>query len=130
VTAAPSGRRLDVALLALYFGAGLPLQLWSAVAGPPPLMNYAPAAVNAVVYALLGPCIAALLWRRATRARSSVYMFCTFDVLRSMRLAHWLPALLDLLIVAYLQTPAMRRVYPSLWGRMSTGWPIRIGTRP
>lgn len=117
--AAPSGWRLDVALLALYFSAGLPLQLWSAAVGPPPLMNYGPTAANVVVYALLGPGIATLLWRRMARARTSVYMFCTFDVLRSLRLAHWLPALLDLLIVAYLQTPVMRRVYPSVWSRMS-----------
>ncbi len=127
--AAPSGRRLDVALLALYFGAGVPLQLWSAVVGPPPLMNYGPDAVNAMVYALLGPWVATLLWRRAARARTSVYMFCTFDALRSLRLAHWLPALLDVLIVAYLQTPAMRRVYPSLWSRMSGARPFRVWTR-
>lgn len=44
-------------------------------------------------------------------------MFCSFDVLRSVRYGHWPPAAIDIAIVAYLQTPSMRRAYPSVWSR-------------
>ncbi len=107
-----------MALIALSFGLGLPLQAWSAAQAPLPLMNYGPPLwLNAAVYMLAAPFVASLLWRRRLRARSSVYMFCTFDVLRSLRYGHWLPAAIDIAIVAYLQTPAMRRAYPSVWSR-------------
>ncbi len=118
-----------MAVLALSFGVGLPLQLWGVTVGPLPLMNYGPGTANTVVYALLGPFVGYLLLRRASRARTSAYMFCTFDVLRSLRLSHWLPAVLDLFIVVYLQTPAMRRVYPSVWSRMGGVKTFRIGSR-
>ena len=112
-------RRLDVAFIVLYFGLGLPLQAWSAAQAPLPLMNYGPPLwLNAAVYMLAGPFVAFLLWRGKPRARSSVYMFCTFDVLRSARLGHWLPAAIDIAIVAYLQTPSMRHAYPSVWSRV------------
>ncbi len=111
-------RRLDAALIALYFGLGLPLQAWSAAQAPLPLMNYGPPLwLNAAVYMLAAPFVASLLWRGRPRARPSVYMFCTFDVLRSVRYGHWLPAAIDIAIVAYLQTPSMRRAYPSVWSR-------------
>ncbi len=111
-------RRLDVAPIALYFGLGLTLQAWSVIQTPLPLMNYGPPLwLNAAVYMLAGPFAGFLLWRGQPRARSSVYMFCTFDVLRSVRYGHWLPAAIDIAIVAYLQTPSMRRAYPSVWSR-------------
>ncbi len=114
-------RRLDVAFIALYFGLGLPLQAWSAAQAPLPLMNYGPPLwLNAAVYMLAGPFVASLLWRGRPRARASVYMFCTFDVLRSVRYGHWLPAAIDIAIVVYLQTPSMRRAYPSVWSRSGT----------
>ena len=108
-----------MASIALYFGLGLPLQAWSAAQTPLPLMNYGPPLwLNAAVYMLAGPFVASLLWRGRPRARSSVYMFCTFDVLRSARLGHWLPAAIGIAVVAYLQTPSMRRAYPSVWSRV------------
>lgn len=116
-------QRFDVALMMLYFAMGPPLQLWSMARGPLPFMNYgSPLWIGVPVYALVGPTVAWLLWRRKRRARSSAYIFSTFDLLRSARAGHWLPALLDVLIVLYLQTPAMRRIYPSVWSRTRILW--------
>lgn len=53
-------------------------------------------------------------------------MFCSFDVLRSVRYGHWLPAAIDIAIVVYLQTPAMRCVYPSVWSRTRVAWRRRV----
>jgi hypothetical protein len=113
--------------MTLYFAVGPALQLWSVVRGPVPLMNYgSPLWIGVPVYVLVAPVVAWLLWSRKTRARSSVYMFGTFDLLRSARAAHWLPAVLDVLIVIYLQTPAMRRIYPSVWSRTRVAWRRRV----
>ncbi len=110
--------RPDVALVALYLLAGLPLQWWAYFLVDIPFMNYGPPAwPNFSAYALAGPLAAYLLWRRSPRARLAVYTFLTFDILRSARLGHWLPMLLDIAIIVYLQMPAMRRMYPSMWSR-------------
>lgn len=111
-------KRLDVALMVLYLVAGLPLHLWSSWVSPLPFMNYGPPFwLNFPAYAIAGPLAAYLLWRRNPRARLATYVFLTFDVLRSARLAHWLPLALDIAIILYLQTPAMRRLYPTMWSR-------------
>lgn len=110
--------RPDVILVALYLLAGLPLQWWSSVATPVPLMNYgAPLWPNLAAYAVAGPLAAYLLWRKHPRARLACYVFLTFDILRSLRRDHWLPVGLDALVILYLQTPAMRALYPSMWSR-------------
>ncbi len=115
--------RLDVALIALYLFAGLPLQLWSYWMDAVPLMNYGPPIwPNFPAYAIAGPLAAYLVWRRIPRARLPVHVFLTFDVIRSVRLAHWLPIALDLAIILYLQTPSMRRLYPSMWSRRNAKW--------
>lgn len=115
--------RPDVALMALYLLAGLPLQWWSYFAAPVPFMNYGPSPwPNFPAYVIAGPWAAYLVWRRNPRARPATYVFLTFDLLRSLRLAHWLPVTLDAAIILYLQTPAMRRLYPSLWSRRNVMW--------
>ncbi|GEM_PF-4205526 len=112
-------RRLDVVLIVLYLAAGLPLQAWSFWVSPLPFMNYGPPAwPNFPAYAIAAPLAASLLWRGSPRARMAAYVFLTFDLLRSARLDHWLPAGMDIAVLAYLQTPAMRRLYPSMWSRM------------
>ncbi len=115
--------RSDLALIALYLVAGLPLQLWSYWVSPIPLMNYGPPPLpNFPAYAVGAPLAAYLLWNRKPRARLATYVFLTFDALRSLRLAHWLPLVLDIAIILYLQTPAMRHLYPSMWSRRSIMW--------
>ncbi|MBI3953957.1 MAG: hypothetical protein HY330_05540 [Chloroflexi bacterium] len=109
--------------MAFYLLAGLPLQWWSYLSAPLPLMNYGPPIwPNFPAYVLAGPLAAYLLWTRQPRARLAAYVFLTFDVLRSIRLAHWLPITLDIAIILYLQTPGMRSLYPSLWSRRNAVW--------
>lgn len=118
MTAPGQSRRLDVAVMAFYLVAGLLLQIWSYWVAPLPGMNYGPPAwPNFPAYAIAGPLTAYLLWRGNPRARLTTYVFVTFDVLRSARLVHWLPMVIDVAIILYLQTPAMRRLYPSMWSR-------------
>jgi len=110
--------RPDVALVVLYLAAALPLQFWAYLVSPFIWMNYGPPLwPNFVAYAAVAPYVGYLLWRRSPRARFAAYTFLTFDVLRSTRLAHWLPLVLDVIIILYLQTPEMRRLYPSAWRR-------------
>lgn len=117
---------LDVALMALYLLVGLPLQWWSYLAAPIPLMNYGPPAwPNFPAYTIAGPLVAYLLWYRKPRARFATYCFLAFDILRSARMEHWLPLVLDIAIILYLQTPAMRCLYPSLWSRWSVARRLR-----
>jgi hypothetical protein len=114
----PQALRPDIALIVLYLLAGLPLQWWAYFVAAIPFMNYGPPAwTNFPAYLLAGPLAAYLLWRGSPRARLATYVFLTFDVLRSARLAHWLPMAIDMVIVLYLQTPAMRRMYPSMWSQ-------------
>ncbi|MFQ5873031.1 MAG: hypothetical protein ACE5JL_04430, partial [Dehalococcoidia bacterium] len=90
---------------------------------PLPLLNYGPPLWSSfLAYAVGAPYVGYLLWRRNPRARLAVYVFLTFDILRSVRLAHWLPIAIDLAIILYLQTPAMRRLYPSMWSRRKAMW--------
>ncbi|MBI2164959.1 MAG: hypothetical protein HYU29_00960 [Chloroflexi bacterium] len=115
--------RPDVALMALYLLAGLPLQWWAYFLGAIPFMNYGPPPwPNFPAYVLAGPLAAYLFWRRSPRARLATYTFLTFDILRSARLAHWLPLVVDIAIILYLQTPTMRRLYPSMWSRRKALW--------
>lgn len=115
--------RSDVALMGLYFLLGLPFQGWSYFVAPIPFMNYGPPAwPNFLPYGVAGPLAAYLLWYRKPRARFAAYCFLTFDILRSMRLGHWVPLALDIAIILYLQTPAMRYLYPSMWSRWKALW--------
>lgn len=110
-------KRPDVALVVLYLAAALPFQFWAYLVSPVAGMNYGPPWANFLAYAVVAPYVAYLLWRESPRARFAAYAFLTFDALRSARLAHWVPLMLDIVIILYLQTPAMRRLYPPAWRR-------------
>lgn len=109
--------RPDVALMMLYLCMALPLQVWAWLAGPLPWMNYGHGWPRLLAYGVGGPVVAYLLWEGSPRARLAAYVFLSFDLLRSLRAAHWVPLALDLAFILYLQTPAMRRLYPSMWSR-------------
>lgn len=114
----PWSLRPGVTPIAFYLAIGLPLQVWSYWVAPLPLMNYGPPVwPNFPAYVIAGPLAACLLWRGSPRARLATYVFLTFDVIRSARSSHWLPLAIDIAIILYLQTPAMRRLYPSMWSR-------------
>ncbi len=112
--------RADITLIVLYLLASFLLQLWALVWGPLPWMNYGHGWGSNLAYGVGAPITAYLMWRRSRRARLAAYTFLSFDAMRSIRLDHWLPFVLSLLIILYLQTPAMRRIYPSMWSRRHT----------
>lgn len=106
--------RADVALIILYLAIGLPLQVWTMLERPFLYLNYGHGVGSMITYLFGAPCAAYLLSRRRPRARSAVYILLTFDIVRSLRLGHWLPLAIDLAIILYLQTAPMRRLYPSM----------------
>jgi len=112
--------RPDVALIVGYLAIGLPLQVWAMLGGPLPRLNYGHGWISIVAYGIASPGAAYLLSRRRPRARSAVYILLTFDIVRSVRLGHWLPPAVDLAILLYLQTAPMRGLYPSMFERMRT----------
>jgi hypothetical protein len=111
-------RRADVALIVGYLALGLPLQVWAMIAGPFPRLNYGHGWVSIIAYGFASPGAAYLLSRRRPRARSATYILLTFDIVRSVRLGHWLPLAIALAILLYMQTAAMRELYPSMFHRM------------
>lgn len=120
--------RPDVGLIVLYLALALPLELWAALERPLPWLNYGYGWASGVAYGIGAPVAAYLLWRRSGRARLAAYVFFTFDAVRSIRLGHPLPLALDVATVLYLQTPPMRRLYPSM-ARRARAWRRRLGAR-
>ena len=103
--------------LLLLLAAVLLADLWAAAAEPPPVLDFGHGGASALAYGLVAAWIAFLLWRRNPRARSAAYVFFTFDAVRSLRLGHPPLLALDAAAVLYLQVPAMRHLYPSMWSR-------------
>jgi len=114
-TAEPSSPRplglwlLTVLLLAspLVHGAALLLgQHW---------LNYGSQRMwDAFVYFLIAPIVGTLMLRRHERARFSVYVFLSCEILRAHRIHSWPLAVLAVLALIYLQLPAARRFHPSV----------------
>jgi len=93
------------------------LEVWAAVTAPVPELNYGDGPTSALAYCVAAPWAAYALSRRSPGARMAGYVFATFDAVRSIHLGHPLPLAVDVAIVLYLQTPAMRALYPSMWSR-------------
>ena len=66
------------------------------------------------VYFLIAPVVGALMLRRHERARFSVYVFLSCEILRAMRIHSWPLGLLAAAAILYLQLPAPRRFHPSV----------------
>jgi hypothetical protein len=66
------------------------------------------------VYFLIAPVVGALMLRRHERARFSVYVFLSCEILRAIRIHSWLLGLLAAVSILYLQFPAARRFHPSV----------------
>jgi hypothetical protein len=69
---------------------------------------------DAFVYFVIAPVVGALMLRRHERARFSVYVFLSCEVLRAIRIHSWLLGLLSAGSILYLQLPAARRFHPSV----------------
>ena len=66
------------------------------------------------VYFLIAPVVGTLMLRRHERARFSVYVFLSCEILRAIRIHSGLLGLLAAGAILYLQLPAARRFHPSV----------------
>ena len=69
---------------------------------------------DAFVYFLIAPIVGVLMLRRHERARFSAYVFLTCEVLRAVRIDSLALGLMAVAFLVYLQTPAARRIHPSV----------------
>jgi hypothetical protein len=69
---------------------------------------------DAFVYFIIAPVVGALMLRRHERARFSVYVFLSCEILRAIRIQSWPLGLLAATSILYLQLPAARRFHPSV----------------
>ena len=78
-------------------------------------LNYgSPRAWDAFVYFLIAPVVGTLMLRRHERARFSVYVFLSCEILRAIRIESLALGVLSLAAILYLQFPAARRYHPSV----------------
>jgi hypothetical protein len=67
---------------------------------------------DAFVYFAIAPLVGLLMLRRHERARFSVYVFLSCEILRAIRIDSWLLGLLAAIAILYLQVPSARRYHP------------------
>jgi hypothetical protein len=66
------------------------------------------------VYFLIAPIVGLLMARRHERARFSVYVFLSCEILRAVRIHSLALGLIAVAFLVYLQTPAARRFHSSV----------------
>jgi len=64
------------------------------------------------VYFIIAPVVGVLMLRRHERARFSVYVFLSCEIIRAIRIHSWLLGLLAAGSILYLQLPAARQFHP------------------
>jgi hypothetical protein len=64
------------------------------------------------VYFVIAPVVGSLMLRRHERARFSVYVFLSCEILRAIRIHSWMLGVLSAVWILYLQMPAARRFHP------------------
>src|SRR5258706_11637887 len=69
---------------------------------------------DSFVYFVIAPVVGALMLRRHERARFSVYVFLSCEILRATRIHSWPLGLLAATSILYLQLPAARRFHPAV----------------
>jgi hypothetical protein len=81
------------------------------------------------VYFLIAPVVGTLMLRRHERARFSVYVFLSCEILRAIRIHSWTLGLLAVTSILYLQLPAARRFHPMVDPRKVMAR-LRLGRSP
>ena len=69
---------------------------------------------DAFVYFVIAPVVGTLMLRRHERARFSVYVFMSCEILRAIRIHSWPLGILAVGSIVYLQSAAARRFHPSV----------------
>ncbi len=82
------------------------------------LLSFGPGTSAHLSYFLFAPISAVLLLRRHPRARFSLYILTTFEILRCLRSDHLAVAAVALALLVYVQLPSVRAVYPVIDARM------------
>jgi hypothetical protein len=78
-------------------------------------LNYgSPRAWDAFVYVLIAPFVGTLMLCRHERARFSVYVFLSCEIVRAISIESLTLGVLSLAAILYLQLPAARRYHPSV----------------
>ena len=81
---------------------------------------------DAFVYFVIAPVVGGLMLRRHDRARFSVYVFLSCEILRAIRIHSGLLGILAAGSILYLQLPAARRFHPSVDPRkVMARWRLR-----
>ena len=83
---------------------------------------------DAFVYLAIAPVVGTLMLRRHERARFSVYVFLSCEILRAIRIHSSLLGVLAATAILYLQLPAARRFHPSVDPRKVMAR-LRLGPR-
>ena len=81
------------------------------------------------VYFIIAPIVGVLMLRRHERARFSVYVFLSCEIIRAIRIHSWLLGLLAAGSIVYLQFPAARRFHPMVDPQKVMAR-LRLKTRP
>jgi hypothetical protein len=69
---------------------------------------------DSFVYFLIAPVVGWLMLDRHERARFSVYVFLSCEILRAIRIHSWLLGIFAVGSILYLQLPAARQFHPSV----------------
>lgn len=69
---------------------------------------------DAFVYVVIAPMVGLLMLRRHERARFSLYVFLSCEILRAWRIHSLALGALAAMAIVYVQTPAARRFHPSV----------------
>ena len=93
------------------------LQAWCLLEGQS-LLNFGSGASAHLAYFLFAPISAVLLFRRNARARSSLYILTTFEIVRCLRSDHVVLIAPLVALLIYVQLPSVRAVYPKIDARM------------
>ena len=80
------------------------------------------------VYFIIAPVVGGLMLRRHERARFSVYVFLSCEIVRATRIDSWALGLLAVAAILYLQLPAARRFHPMVDPRKVMAR-LRLGPR-
>src|SRR3954469_6453962 len=83
---------------------------------------------DAFVYFVVAPVVGAFMLRRHERARFSVYVFLSCEILRAIRIHSGLLGVLAAGSILYLQLPAARRFHPAVDPRKVMAR-LRLGPR-
>ena len=111
---AASRRPFGLWILTIALLASPPLHVTALLLGARWLNFGSPRLWDGLVYLIIAPIVGTLMLRRHERARFSVYVFLSCEILRAVRIHSPALGLLAAGFIGYLQLPAARAFHPSV----------------